>query len=193
MIDDAAVVSRPASKPAREIALSASNTTVAFTIRWLQWITVEGHFTDVRGTLRIPAEGVEHARVDVEIAAASIRTGIRLRDRHLRGRTFLDATRHSLITFRGQNPSWEGAELCLGGVLGIRGVQRAVGLRCIIAEPVSAGVDALARATGRTALNRSDYAVGSPLGRRSRDPRFRLISDEVSVVVTVDAPPLHLP
>jgi polyisoprenoid-binding protein YceI len=187
----AAIAPRPTLGEAREITLSASNTTVDFTIRWLSSITVHGHFTDVHGTLRIPPEGLERACVEVEIAAGSIRTGIGLRDRHLRGRTFLDATHHPLITFRGQNPCRDGTDLRLDGVLHIRGVERPIDLRCVIAPPPSPAVHAFSRATGWTALKRSDYAVGSPLGRRSRDPRFRLIGDEVNVVVTVDA--LSLP
>jgi polyisoprenoid-binding protein YceI len=170
-----------------------TNTTVTFTVRWLFSITVQGHFSDVRGMLRIPAEGVEHAQVEVEIATASIRTGIGLRDRHLRGRTFLDASHHPLITFRAQHPTGEGAKLHLDGTLRIRGVERVVSLRCTVDEPAGAVVHPLARVTGQTVLQRSDYAVGSPLGRRSRDPRFRLIGDQVRVTVTVDAPALLLP
>jgi polyisoprenoid-binding protein YceI len=179
---------------AREISLSARNTSVAFTVRWLGAITVHGRFTEVAGTIRIPATGLEHASVEVDVGTASIRTGNRLRDLHLRGRTFLDATRFPLITFRAGDPACEGTQLLLLGALNVRGVSRPVELACRLDEPAHGrGTCSLLCAVGTTTLRRSDFAVGSPLGRLSRDPRFRLIGDEVRVTATLRASILHTP
>jgi polyisoprenoid-binding protein YceI len=181
---------------AREIPLSGRNTTVAFTVRWFGAITVHGRFTDVAGTLRIPPTGLEEASVDVDLRTASIRTGIRLRDRHLRARTFLDAARHPCITFHAQQSisEGEGMEFDLQGVLTVRGVARPVKLACVLDEPSQGkGSSPLLAASGTTTLQRRDFAVGSPLGQLSRDPRFRVIGDEVRVTVTVRAPLLAHP
>jgi polyisoprenoid-binding protein YceI len=179
---------------AREISLSGRNTSVAFTVRWLGAITVDGRFTEVTGAIRIPATGLEHASVEVDVGTASIRTGIWLRDFHLRGPTFLNATRFPLITFRAGDPTWEGTHLQLRGALTVRGVARRVELTCRLDEPAHGlGTCALLCAVGTTTLRRSDFAVGSPLGRLSRDPRFRLIGDEVRVTATLRASILHTP
>ena len=70
-------------------------------VRWLGGLIVRGRFMDVRGTIHVPVRDDDTAAVTVEIRADSVRTGISLRDRHLRGPLFLDAARHPLITFRG--------------------------------------------------------------------------------------------
>ena len=188
LMGEGGVAARRILEEAREIRLSARNTTVAFTIRWLGAITVHGRFTDVSGTIRIPAAGVERATVEVNVGTASVRTGIRLRDFHLRGRTFLDATRFPFITFRAGDPAWEGPHLQLLGALSVRGVARRIELTCRFEEAAHGrGTCPLLCASGTTTVRRSDFAVGSPLGRLSRDPRFRLIGDEVRITARMCA------
>ena len=182
----AGVAVQPHLGEQREIPLSASNTIVAFTVRWLGAITVYGRFTELAGTVRIPPAGVESASVEVDVMTASLRTGIRLRDRHVRGRSFLDAARFPVITFRAERPLWHGPHLHLLGALTIRGLARPVELSCSFDGPVNGTMPSL-RATGVTTIRRSDFAVGSPLGRLSRDPRFRVIGDEVWVTASVRA------
>ena len=83
------------------IRLTPENVIVTMSVRWLGGLVVRGRFMDVRGTIHVPVRDDDTAAVTVEIRADSVRTGISLRDRHLRGPLFLDAARHPVITFRG--------------------------------------------------------------------------------------------
>ena len=83
------------------IRLTPDNVVVTMSVRWLGGMIVRGRFADVRGMIHVPADDDDTVAVTVEIWADSVRTGISLRDRHLRGPLFLDAARHPAITFRG--------------------------------------------------------------------------------------------
>ena len=78
------------------IRLTPENVVVTMSVRWLGGLIVRGRFMDVRGTIHVPVRDDDTAAVTVEIRADSVRTGISLRDRHLRGPLFLDAARHPL-------------------------------------------------------------------------------------------------
>jgi polyisoprenoid-binding protein YceI len=54
-------------------------------VRWLGGMMVRGRFTDVSGVIHLPTDDDDTVAVTVEIRADSVRTGISLRDRHLRG------------------------------------------------------------------------------------------------------------
>jgi polyisoprenoid-binding protein YceI len=62
--------------------------------------TVRGRFKDVRATAQVDREHPERSSVVVEIAVASVDTGVPDRDAHLRGPDFFDAERYPKITFR---------------------------------------------------------------------------------------------
>ncbi len=80
--------------------LDPDHTLVEFTAKHMMITTVRGRFHSVRGTLSID-EGVPSAsRVDVEIDAASLDTGVRMRDDHLRSGDFLEVESFPLLTYR---------------------------------------------------------------------------------------------
>ncbi|GAA1911162.1 YceI family protein [Streptantibioticus ferralitis] len=62
--------------------------------------SVRGHFTEFRGQITI-AENVEESSVVAAITAASIDTGNKMRDDHLRSPDFLHVDVHPEITYRG--------------------------------------------------------------------------------------------
>lgn len=141
---------------------------------------VRGRFTDVRGTIHLPSDDDDTVAVTVEIRADSVRTGISLRDRHLRGPLFLDAAHHPVITFRGGDVMRLPTHIAVPGSLTIRGITRTEELRCAIneAEP---NRDLLADVT----ISRRAYDVGVPRGLRRLDPLFVVIGDEVRVSIRV--------
>ncbi|MGH3598274.1 MAG: YceI family protein [Mycobacterium sp.] len=59
-------------------------------------ITVKGRFTDVNGDGQITGKGAVFGRLDIGVA--SLRTGIRRRDEHLRSADFFDAERFPEIS-----------------------------------------------------------------------------------------------
>ena len=162
------------------IRLTPENVIVTMSVRWLGGLIVRGRFMDVRGTIHIPVRDDDTAAVTVEIRADSVRTGISLRDRHLRGPLFLDAARHPLITFRGGDVMRLPTYIAVPGSLTIRGVTRTEELRCS-PDGLAAGRELSADVK----LSRRAYDVGAPRGLRRLDPLFVVIGDEVRISIRV--------
>jgi polyisoprenoid-binding protein YceI len=162
------------------IRLTPDNVVVTMSVRWLGGMLVRGRFMDVRGTIHVPASDDDTAAVTVEVQADSLRTGISLRDRHLRGPLFLDAARYPTITFRGGDVMRLPNYVAVPGSLTIRGVTRTEELRCSI-DDVATGGQLAADVT----LSRRAYGVGVPTGIRRLDPLFVVIGDEVRISIRV--------
>jgi polyisoprenoid-binding protein YceI len=162
------------------IRLTPENVVASMAVRWLGGMTVRGRFTDVRGMIHLPTDDDDTVAVTVEIRADSVRTGISLRDRHLRGPQFLDAAHHPAITFRGGDVMRLPTHIAVPGSLTIRGITRTEELRCSIGEQ-SPRRDLLADVT----LSRRAYNVGVPSGIRRLDPLFVVIGDEVRISIKV--------
>jgi polyisoprenoid-binding protein YceI len=104
------------------------HTTVAFEGRHLLVNRVRGRFLDFTGALHV-GDGAEDSYAELEIRAASLESGLKDRDDHLRGPDFLDIDRHPLITFRSSSIEHvEGDRWRAAGNLTIRGVTRTVEL-----------------------------------------------------------------
>ena len=162
------------------VRLTADNVLVEMSVRWLGGLIVRGVFREVRGVIHVPRYDDDNAAITVEVAADSVRTGISLRDRHLRGPLFLDATHHPTVTFRGGDAMRLPTHIAIPGSLTIRGVTRTEELRC----PLD-GFTAGASLCGAVMLSRRAYGVGVPTGLRRLDPLFVVIGDDVRISVTV--------
>ena len=161
------------------IRLTPDNVIVTMSVRWLGGMLVRGRFMDVRGMIHLPTDDDDTAAVTVEVRADSIRTGISLRDRHLRGPLFLDAARHPIITFRGGDVMRLPTHVTVPGSLTIRGVTRTEELRCSVDDAANG------RLAADVTLSRRAYGVGVPTGIRRLDPLFVVIGDEVRIAIEV--------
>ena len=135
---------------------------------------------DVHGIIHVPVNDDDTAAVTVEVRADSVRTGISLRDRHLRGPLFLDAARYPMITFRGGDIMRLPTHVAVPGSLTVRGVTRTEEMRCSL-DSVANGSELSAGVT----LSRRAYGVGVPRGLRRLDPLFVVIGDEVRISIRV--------
>jgi polyisoprenoid-binding protein YceI len=110
--------------------LDGAHTLVEFSAKHMMITTVKGRFTAVTGTIEVDEAAPERSRVEVEIPAASIDTGVAPRDEHLRSADFLDVENHPNITFRSTRVEGAYAEagdrFKLVGELTIRGTTREV-------------------------------------------------------------------
>ena len=163
------------------VRLTPENVVASMSIRWLGGMTVRGRFMDVRGMIHLPADDADTVGVTVEIRADSVRTGILLRDCHLRGPLFLDAARHPVITFRGSDLMRLPTHIAMAGSLTIRGVTRTEELRCAITDS-----DAHRAISADVTLSRRAYDVGVPRGLRRLDPLFVVIGDDVRIQIRVE-------
>ena len=98
----AAILGAAASAAQAEMAryeLDPEHTTVYFTISHIGYADTLGIFGDVSGAFSYDADARTLGAVDVRIAADSIDTFNRARDRHVRNSDFLDVSQHPEITF----------------------------------------------------------------------------------------------
>lgn len=112
--------------------LDPAHTTVEFAVKHMMFTTVRGRFKSLSGSIVVDEINPDRSKVEVEIDAASIDTGVADRDAHLRSADFLDVEQYPTITFR--STKVEGAHRAAGdrfrvdGELTIRGKAIAVTL-----------------------------------------------------------------
>ena len=188
------------SGPARlgELALHPGNTEITFLARLVGVIAVRGWFEDFDGALRYAEDDPARSSLSARIRAASIRTGLRLRDLHLRGPSYLDAAAHPVIEFRSHAIAHCPPHLVVRGVLALHGATREEEIRCTSCaadggstdggSPDGRSPDGGFLLTGDMVVRRSAYGVGRPsrlLGRL--DPSPHLIADEIRIRMRVRA------
>ena len=121
--------------PAVTWKLDPAHTGVEFAVKHMMFTTVRGRFKDVKGTIEVDEQDTARSTVTVEIAAASIDTGVADRDTHLRSADFLDVETHPLITFRSKRIDGamkkEGDKFTITGDLTIRGVTKTITLDAV--------------------------------------------------------------
>ncbi|GAA2796434.1 YceI family protein [Saccharopolyspora taberi] len=76
-----------------------THTEVHFVAQHIGMSKIRGRFNDFRGHIRV-APRFEDSEIEVVIDAASIDTGVRMRDDHLRSADFLDVANYPRLTFR---------------------------------------------------------------------------------------------
>lgn len=76
-------------------------------------VTVKGHFDDYHGQLDLNA----NPAIELTISAASVQTGNRKRDRHLRSADFFDAENHPQVQFVSDSVALQGNTLKVRGHL----------------------------------------------------------------------------
>jgi polyisoprenoid-binding protein YceI len=86
--------------------------------------TVKGHFDDYQGELDLSADPA----IELTINAASLQTGNRRRDKHLRSPDFFEVEQHPRLRFRSDSVSPDGDTLKIRGRLTARGHSVAVEL-----------------------------------------------------------------
>jgi polyisoprenoid-binding protein YceI len=108
-------------------------------------VKVPGAFGSPSGHLVVDAEG---ARGVLEIDAATIDTGIRLRDRHLRGRDFFAVAKHPQLRYEMRSLTQTAGELVgLQGELLVAGKRTALPLEATVRPLADGGLEIACRTT----------------------------------------------
>ncbi|MGW6622042.1 YceI family protein [Nocardia sp. NPDC055002] len=120
-------------------------------------IPVSGRFSQARGGITWGQD--DTATVLLEIQAASVTTGLGLRDRHLREPKFFDVETHPLISFHGRAVADGPMRLEVEGALDVRGASTVLRLEV---ELESHGPDLVA--TTSTRIDLPALGITPPLG-----------------------------
>lgn len=116
------------SSSLREFRIDAGHSTVEFSVPFLGH-AVRGRFDEVQGTIVYdPARdgGAGASAVSVVIATASVNSGSRHRDEHLRSEDFFDAEQYPVIRFQSTGFSMRDSAIRMTGALTMHGITRAV-------------------------------------------------------------------
>jgi polyisoprenoid-binding protein YceI len=109
--------------------------TVEFSSKML-FFTVKGRLTDFGGQITLDENDVYRSSVEATIKAASVSTGVKMRDEHLRSKGFLDSAEHPEIRFQSASVG-RGRDrdmLRVNGTLTIKGQSREVALDVTITD-----------------------------------------------------------
>jgi polyisoprenoid-binding protein YceI len=131
-------------------------------------MNAEGHFGRFSGDVVADPAGPTGARISLTIDAASLDTGIEMRDKHLRSADFFDIERFPTIAFESVRVEASGRRATVMGRLTLHGVTRE------IAVPVDVQITETALvASGEFIVNRGEYAMNynsflNPIGNEVR-------------------------
>ncbi|HEX4640466.1 MAG TPA: YceI family protein [Chthoniobacterales bacterium] len=164
--------------PAAEtFRIDPAHSTIAFDVRQMLG-TAKGRFSRFSGTILVDRDHPERSSVTVQIAAASIDTGIAKRDDHLRSELF-EVAKYSEITFKSRRVKQTGANSGeIVGDLTMHGVTREISLNVqLLANPIPRW-----RAT-TAPLRRSQFGLAFSKSVET----VSMISDEVAVEIEIAA------
>lgn len=117
----------PATTMAASYTIDPTHTYPNFTIDHLGFSTLHGRFGNTTGTLSMDqAKGTGEVKIVIE--AASIDTGFKKRDDHLRSPDFFNVVEFPEITFKSTKVTFKGKGATLVGDLTIKGVTKPVTL-----------------------------------------------------------------
>ena len=103
-------------------AIDPTHTTVEFAVKNLFLFTVKGSVDAIEGTIALNAADIHRSSVVAVLQSASVNTGSKRRDAHLRSADFLDAARNPVIRFQSTKvePGTERDTLRVTGALTIK-------------------------------------------------------------------------
>lgn len=169
--------------------IDPAHSSVELAVKHMMFTTVRGRFKDFKGTIVVDEQNPDHSTVEVEIAAASIDTGVADRDGHLRSADFLDTEQFPTITFRSKRVEGamkqEGDHFRVVGDLSIRGTTFEVTLDCVyegMGKDPWGGTRAGARVTGR--IDRRDWGLK---WNQALETGGILVANEVRIEIEVQA------
>ncbi|HET7704674.1 MAG TPA: YceI family protein [Thermoanaerobaculia bacterium] len=169
--------------------IDPTHSAVEFAVKHMMFTTVRGRFKDVKGTIEVDEQNPDRSTVNVEIAAASIDTGVADRDGHLRSADFLDVENHPTITFRSKRVEGamkkEGDRFKVIGDLTIRGKSLEVTLESTYTgtgKDPWGNIKGAAEATAK--IDRRDWGL---MWNQALETGGILVANEVRIEVQVQA------
>ena len=146
-----------------------SHASITFRIKHLGFSWLTGRFDDFNGTFTFDAKKPENSTVKVDIDTKSVNTNHAERDKHLRGKDFLNVSKHPTATFESTGVKLDGDTATITGKLTLHGVTKEIE---IAAKPVGGGEDPWGGYrqgfTGTTQLALKDFGIDYDLGPASQ-------------------------
>ena len=168
-----------------EYTIDPAHSRFGFVARHAMVTKVRGQYREFEGSLHLDGDNPAASHGEVTIKAASIDTGNRQRDDHIRSNDFLAIDRYPDIAFQTTSIEGDGDEFKVMGDLTVRGVTRPV---TVDVEFLGAGIDPWGNTRvgfeGSTTINRKDWGVSWNLALEAGGV---LVSDKVKLEFEIAA------
>jgi polyisoprenoid-binding protein YceI len=171
----ALAVASPVSAADYVIDTARSHASINFRIKHLGFSWLTGRFDDFSGTFAYDDAKPEASKVKVEINTESVNSNHAERDKHLRGKDFLDTANYPKAVFESTAVKMNGDKATIVGNLTLRGVTKEVE---IAAEPIGGGPDPWGGFrqgfVGTTRVPLKDFGINFDLGPASEEVELTL-------------------
>lgn len=167
----------PATAEEFVIDTNRAHASINFRIKHLGFSWLTGRFDNFKGNFAFDESKPENSTVNVEIDTESVNTNHAERDKHLRGKDFLDTATYPKATFKSTSVKMDGDKATVAGDLTLHGVTKPVE---IVAERVGGGDDPWGGYrqgfTGTTTLALQDFGIDKDgkLGPASKEVELNL-------------------
>lgn len=152
-----------------------AHASVNFRIKHLGFSWLVGRFDNFNGTFVFDEEAPENSSVKVEIDTASVNTNHAERDKHLRGKDFLNSAKHPKATFESTSVKMDGDKAVIAGNLTLNGVTKEIEIDAV---RVGGGKDPWGGYRegfqGTTSLPLKDFDINFDLGPASKNVELTL-------------------
>lgn len=165
--------------------IDPAHSTASFKVRHMMISDVTGNFRGIQGMVVIDDTDLKKSKADVTIAAASIDTGIKKRDDHLRSADFFDVAKYPTLTFVSkQVKGVSGNRFTLVGDLSIHGITKQVELAVseLSAEIKDPWGNIRKAAKATTKINRKDFEL---TWNKALEAGGVLVGDEIQIELEV--------
>jgi len=175
LLGAAIALSSAASAADYVIDTERSHASINFRIKHLGFSWLTGRFDDFNGTFTFDEAKPEASAVKVEINTDSINTNHAERDKHLRGKDFLDTAKFPKASFESTAVKMDGDKATIVGNLTLHGVTKEIEIE---AEPVGGGEDPWGGYRqgfiGTTTLPLKDFGIDYDLGPEAQEVELTL-------------------
>jgi polyisoprenoid-binding protein YceI len=175
LLGAAIALSSAASAADYVIDTERSHASINFRIKHLGFSWLTGRFDDFNGTFTFDEAKPEASAVKVEINTDSINTNHAERDKHLRGKDFLDTAKFPKASFESTAVKMDGEKATIVGNLTLHGVTKEIEIE---AEPVGGGEDPWGGYRqgfiGTTTLPLKDFGIDYDLGPEAQEVELTL-------------------
>lgn len=163
--------------------IDTSHVYVGFEVDHLGFSTTYGRFNDVSGTIELDEENPEASSVEVKIDPASVDTGHKERDEHVRGEDLLNVAEYPQMSFKSTSIERTGEKTGkITGDLTLHGVTKPVTLDTTFTQkgtyPMTEEKIEVIGFNATTTLKRSDFGM---------DKWTAMIGDEIPITISFEA------
>jgi polyisoprenoid-binding protein YceI len=162
------------------------HTSSQFAVSHMTVSTVRGRFNKTTGTVTWDGKDLSAASVEIVIDSASIDTGVKKRDDHLRTSDFMNVAKYPSMTFKSTKIEPDGTgKLRMTGNLTIRAVTRPVVFEITGPSPFVKDPDGATRvgATAVSTINRKDFGL---VWNRILEAGGVMVGMEVAITIDIE-------